>query len=284
MNASYTKMNEHYDEDTRKKRVYYWDTAIGLNKVDGLTPSEYLLDLKEDSLGGRKSYAAIESELNAYYKNQPRLTPELLDKRECDIVSTRIAKILESRDFVFSPVTLLNIHKRLFEGLFAGELVGYEGRFRDYNISKAEPVLNGKSVIYADYDTLTEYLKYDFDNEAATVYSKLNHGETAKKLAKFVSSIWQVHPFAEGNTRTTAVFLEKYMTSLGYENIDNSLFRDNSVYFRNALAVSNYTNAAEGVSPDLHYLEAFIFILIEKRERALPEIVIRTKRSEENGF
>lgn len=277
-------MDENCDGNSKKKRAYYWETAIGLNKVDGLTPSDYLLELKEDSIDGLKSYVVIENELDSYYKKQEKLTAELLEKRECDVVSTRIAKILESRDFVLSPVMLLNIHKRLFEGVFSNELAGYEGRFRDYNISKAERILNGKSVIYADYTTIAEYLKYDFDNESSTGYSKSDRSQNIKKLARFVSSIWQVHPFVEGNTRTTAVFLEKYMMYLGYDNIGNTMFKDASVYFRSALVLSNYTDLTAGIKPDFRYLEAFLTNLVENGTEPLPEITVCKKLADNSGL
>lgn len=282
MESSYKRQDElHYDKSTKQKRSYYWDTAIGLNKVDGLSPSDYLQALKQESIDGRKTYDEVEHELGKYYGKQ-NLTPEALDTRECDIVSTRIAKILESRDFVFSPVMLRNIHKRLFDGLFTGRLAGYEGRFRDYNIEKAEPVLNGESVIYADYLSLNDYLAYDFDAEAGKNYSIMTPAQTAENLSKFVSSIWQVHPFAEGNTRTTAVFLEKYMLSLGYDNVDNTLFKNHSVYFRNALVASNYT--ARGIRPSFKYIESFLLNLIEKKERPLPRIILNLKKTQDEDL
>lgn len=284
MESSYKKQDERfYDDKIRRKRSYYWDTAIGLNKVDGLNPSVYLLELKEDSIQGRKSYEVIEKELRNYYSRQ-ELTSETAGTRECDIVATRIAKILDSRDFVFSPIMLLNIHKRLFDGLFSGKLAGYEGRFRDYNIEKAEPVLGGESVRYGDYLSLEDYLRYDFDTEKVKNYAAMSPSDTAASMARFVSSIWQVHPFVEGNTRATAVFLKKYMLSLGYSNVDNTLSKDNSVYFRNALVASNYTDAARGIGPSFKYIESFLLNLIEKKERPLPRIILTLKKTRDDDL
>lgn len=277
MESSYKRQNNlQYDSTTKRRRSYYWETAIGLNKVDGLTPSDYLQELKQESIAGRKTYDEVEHELGNYYGKQD-LTPAALDTRECDIVSTRIARILESRDFVFSPITLKNIHKRLFDGLFTGKLAGYEGRFRDYNIEKAEPVLGGNSVIYADYLSLEDYLRYGFDTEKVKNYAAMPSADTAASLARFVSSIWQVHPFAEGNTRTTAVFLEKYMLSLGYSNVADTLFKDNSIYFRNALVVSNYSNVSKKIQPTFYYIESFLLNLIEGTNKPLPPITINLK-------
>lgn len=284
MESSYKRQGgQGYTDKTVQMRSYYWDTAIGLNKVDGLNPSGYLLELKEDSIQGRKTYDEVEYELGKYYEKQ-NLTPAALDTRECDVVSTRIARILESRDFVFSSITLKNIHKRLFDGLFTGKLAGYEGRFRDYNIEKAEPVLGGDSVVYADYLSLEDYLRYDFDTEKVKNYAAMSPSETAASMARFISSIWQVHPFVEGNTRTTAVFFKKYMLSLGYSNVDNTLFKDNSVYFRNALVASNYTDAARGIRPSFKYIESFLRNLIEKKERPLPRIILTVEKTRDDDL
>ncbi|WP_261813036.1 Fic family protein [Paraclostridium bifermentans] len=76
------------------------------------------------------------------------------------------------------------------------------------------------------------------------------------RLARFTSSIWQVHPFCEGNTRTTAVFIIKYLRSLGY-NVNNDLFKKHSLYFRNALVLSNYSDVNRNIRPDFKYLESF---------------------------
>lgn len=273
METSYKRQEELYDRNNREKRTYNWETAIGLNKVDGLTPSGYLLELKQDSIEGRKTYHDVEADLSSYYGRQPSLTKDLLETRECDVVSARIAKMLETDDFVLSPVMLKNIHSRLFSGVFTGNLEPYVGCFRDYNITKEEPVLGGKSVVYGDYSSLDEFLQYDFDAERGKRYALADTAQTAKDLSRFISSLWQVHPFAEGNTRTVAVFLEKYLSAIGCKNVDNTMFRDHSVYFRDALVVSNYANISKGIAPDFTHLELFMaYLLKDERVSRLPEI------------
>ena len=87
-------------------------------------------------------------------------------------------------------------------------------------------------------------------------YKEMNMVEVINNITNFSSNIWQVHPFREGNTRTTALFIQKYLISLGY-NVDNSLFKEKSVYFRNALVRSNYFNNELGVKEDNSFLIRF---------------------------
>lgn len=160
---------------------------------------------------------------------------------ECDLVSTRIAKLLEDRAFVFSPIQLKSIHRKLFSELLLDERDNSIGEYRKYNISKKEPILNGDTVIYGEYITIDEFLKYDFENESSKNYSEMSLDKQIKSLARFTSAIWQIHPFIEGNTRTVAVFIQKYLLSMGFL-VNNDLFRENSIYFRNSLVASNYSN------------------------------------------
>ena len=207
--------------------------AIGLNEVDGLKPSKYLKELINDSLEGKTTYSEIETKLHNYYKLQDITKQEIKDNKECDIVSTRIAEILEDGSFTFSPIYLKSIHRRLFENIFEGELEGWAGKFREINITKKEPILDGDTVTYANHFDILDYLKYDFEEEKSKDYTKLSQEQQVQRIAKFTSAIWQTHPFREGNTRTTAVFIEKYLRTKGYD-VNNELFKENSIYFRNA--------------------------------------------------
>ena len=237
--SSYTKLTEDRIDKNKIKNKFKltkksnWEVAIGLNEVDSLKPSKYLIELMQDSIEGKKSYKEVENALYSYYKELDPNDEAILQTEECDLVSVRIVQLLENGSFKFSPITLKTIHRALFKDLFKGELERYVGEFRDYNISKKEPILGGDSVIYSDYNDLMDILTYDF-----------------------TSSIWQVHPFCEGNTRTTAVFIIKYLRSLGY-NVNNDLFKENSLYFRNALVLSNYSDVSRNIRPDFKYLESF---------------------------
>lgn len=248
-----------------------WEIAIGLNEVDGLTPSKYLIELTKDSIEGKKSYKEVEKALNNYYKNQDLTDQTIRDNHECDLVSTRIAEILEDKSFVFSPIYLKSIHEQLFKGVFLGELKEYAGKFRDYNITKVEPILGNNTVTYGNYNNLLDYLKYDFDEEKDWDYSKLSSEKKVERISKFTSSIWQVHPFGEGNTRTVAVFIQKYLINKGWD-VNNELFKDNSLYFRNALVLSNYSNMKKGVSPNFKYLKSFFEKLLENPNIELEKI------------
>lgn len=266
MTKTYDKIEELKNKELKKNN---WEIAIGLNKVDGLNPSPYLKQLMNESINGESSYREIESKLSKYYENRDLSDIEERKTRECDIVSTRIAELLEDGSFTFSPIYLKTIHRYLFDGVFEGEIKDYAGTFRDYNISKKEDILSGRTVIYGNYKDLLEYLRYDFGEEENIDYTKLSPEGQVKRISKFTSAIWQVHPFAEGNTRTTAVFIEKYLRTKGYK-VNNDLFKENSLFFRNALVVSNFSDITLKISPDFKYLHSFFTkLLINPNENLL---------------
>ena len=264
MTKTYDKIEELKNKEIKKNN---WEMAIGLNKVDGLVPSDYLKELVKKSINGEKNYREVEKELHKYYENR-NLTKEEINTKECDIVSTRIAELLEDGSFTFSPIYLKSIHKYLFDGVFEGDIKNYAGTFRDYNITKKEDILNGKTVIYGNYKDLMEYLRYDFGEEENIDYTKLSSEGQVKRISKFTSAIWQVHPFVEGNTRTTAVFIEKYLRTKGYE-VNNDLFKENSLFFRNALVISNFSDINLGISPDFKYLHSFFSKLLINKTQEL---------------
>lgn len=255
-----------------EKRIENWEVGIGLNEVDGLTPSSYLIQLTKESIEGKKTFDEIEKDLKNYYSKQDKNSINY-SEMECDLVSTRIAKLLEDRAFVFSPIQLKSIHRKLFSELLLDERDNSIGEYRKYNISKKEPILNGDTVIYGEYTTIDEFLKYDFENESSKNYSEMSLDKQIKSLARFTSAIWQIHPFIEGNTRTVAVFIQKYLLSMGYL-VNNDLFRENSMYFRNSLVASNYSNIPKKISPNFSYLEEFFLKLLYSKEIELKEIKI----------
>lgn len=265
MVKTYNKIEEEKNKEIKRNN---WETAIGLNKVDGLVPSTYLKELVEKSINGEKTYKEIEKDLYKYYENRDLSEKEERNTKECDIVSTRIAELLEDGSFTFSPIYLKSIHRYLFEGVFEGSIKDYAGVFRDYNITKNEEILNGKSVVYGNYQDLIEYLKYDFEEEKNIDYAKLSSEEQVKRISKFTSAIWQIHPFVEGNTRTTAVFIEKYLRTKGY-NVNNDLFKENSLYFRNALVLSNFSDINSKISVDFKYLHSFFTKLLINHNKEL---------------
>ena len=243
---------ENETTDNNKKQEY-WNTGIGLNKVDNLEPSKYLIDLSQKNISGKLKYYEIENLLKKYYETQDSNNISIQKEKECDLVSLRIAQLLEDKSFGFSPITLKNIHKFLFKDVY-----DFAGNYRNYNITKKEDILNGDTVKYVNYQDIENY----FD------YSKLNNDELIKHIAKFTSSIWQVHPFGEGNTRTTAVFIEKYLNSMGF-NVNNDMFKDKSLYFRNALVRSNYGNIPKGIYPTFDYLVMFFENLLQGKNNEL---------------
>lgn len=247
--------DELFEEYSKEKepakyyKTYAWKTAIGLQQVDGLEPSEYLIKTAEQSINGDISFDDVHKLITTYYKENKSQAERT---EEADKVSVRIAQMISENSFVFSPIELITIHKRLFEGIYS-----HAGRIRDYNISKQEWVLDGDTVIYGNAYNLRETLDYDLSLEKNFDYTGLSTEETIKHLARFISNLWQIHIFGEGNTRTTAVFLIKYLSKLGF-NVTNDIFAEHSWYFRNALVRANYNNRAKNVTETTYYLELFL--------------------------
>lgn len=238
-------------EPNRQKRAYAWRTAIGLQAVDGLETSEYLKATARKNIEGEIDIDEAERLIRSYYQSQKARTPEEDENEEADIVASRIAKILGEQSFLFSVIGFTSIHRRLFEGIFK-----FAGKIRDYDITKREWVLRGDTVLYVNADDVRRALEYDLEQERAFAYTGLTREQMAEHVARFVSGIWQIHPFGEGNTRTTAVFAIKYLRSIGF-CVENDLFANHSWYFRNALVRANYRNAVKGVEPDIRYLFRF---------------------------
>lgn len=262
---------ENETQDTKKKQEY-WNTGIGLNKVDNLEPSKYLIDLSKKNINGELKYSEVENLLKTYYEIQNQNDISIKREKECDIVSLRIAQLLEGKSFGFSPVALKNIHKFLFKDIY-----DFAGDYRNYNITKKEEILNGDTIKYVNYQDIESYIEYDFKEEKDFDYSKLNKDELISHIVKFTSSIWQIHPFGEGNTRTTAVFVEKYLNSMGF-NINNDMFKDNSLYFRNALVRSNYGNIPKGIYPTFQYLAMFFENLLQGKAHELKNRKLYVKK------
>lgn len=245
------------------KKQEFWDVGIGLNKVDNLEPSKYLVNLSKENISGRLKYYEVEELLKKYYKTQKKDDVKIQMEKECDLVTLRIAQLLENNSFGFSFVAMKNIHKYLFKDIY-----DFAGNYRTYNITKKEDILNGDTVKYVNYQDIESYLEYDFKEEKEFDYSKLNKENIVKHVAKFISSIWQVHPFGEGNTRTSAVFIEKYLNSMGF-NVNNDMFKEYSLYFRNALVRSNYSNIPKGIYSTSKYLEMFFENLLLDKNNEL---------------
>lgn len=239
-------------EPAKKEKTYAWTTAIGLQQVDGLTPSKYLFETAKRNIDGEISVAEATSIIDSYYESKTDRSGNDNERtEEADKVSSRIAQILSEKSFNFSPSYLIALHGRLFAGIFK-----FAGKIRDYDISKKEWVLDGDSVMYGAAFELKAALDYDFEQERHFSYKNLTLEETVKHITFFVSRLWQIHAFGEGNTRTTAVFTIKYLRSLGF-NVDNELFAENSWYFRNALVRANYNNLQKGIHENPEFLEKF---------------------------
>ena len=249
-------------EPDKAHKGYAWSTAIGLQAVDGLKPSKYLIDTAIQNIEGKITMKEAQSLIDSYYEERPVHLSDNERTEEADKVSSRIAEILSETAFSFSPNEYISIHRKLFWGIYK-----HAGKIRDYNITKKEWVLDGATVIYGSASELRATLEYDFSQEKDFSYKGLSMDEIIHHLAVFVSRLWQIHIFGEGNTRTTAVFFIKYLRTLGF-SATNDIFAENAWYFRNALVRANYTNLQKGIHETTEYLEAFLrnLLLNEKNE------------------
>lgn len=250
-------------EPDQKEKSIIWKTAIGLQDVDKLSTSEYLLQTVKEHIEGKIDIEDVQSRINSYYETRAERVDIENDTEEADKVSVRIAKILGEKTFQFSPRELISIHKRLFEKIFS-----HAGKIRDYNITKKEWILNGETVIYSSYNNIMETLEYDFKNESSFSYHGLSMDEIIHHIAEFASNIWQIHPFGEGNTRATAIFMIKYLNSLGFK-VRNEVFASNSWYFRNALVRANYNNLPKSIHATTQYLVLFFENLLLNKNHDL---------------
>ena len=248
-----SSINDYIEAESPKNYVKQsqWDMAIGLQEVDSLKPSKYLEKLLQENVTGEKTIYEVEKELKEYYKEKEKNNDINHNELECDLVSTRIVELLQEDNFELSIDYLKYVHKYLFQDVYE-----FAGEFRKVDFSKHERILNNDSVAYGDHKLLEQSLDYDITLEKNKNYKEMNIVDVINNITDFSSRIWQIHPFREGNTRTTALFIEKYLVSLGY-NVDNTLFKDKSVYFRNALVRSNYFNNYLNIKEDNSFLIKF---------------------------
>lgn len=230
--------------------------------MDGLKPSKYLIDTAIQNIEGKITMKEAQSLIDSYYEERSVHLSDGERTEEADKVSSRIAEILSETAFSFSPNEYISIHRKLFQGIYK-----HAGKIRDYNITKKEWVLDGATVMYGSASELETTLEYDFSQERAFSYKGLSMDEIIHHLAVFISRLWQIHIFGEGNTRTTAVFFIKYLRTLGF-SVTNDIFAENAWYFRNALVRANYTNLQKDIHETTEYLEAFLrnLLLNEKNE------------------
>ena len=153
------------------------------------------------------------------------------------------------------------------------------GKERDYNITKEEWILDGDTVLYSPARDLKTAIAYDLQQEREFNYTGLDMSGIVSHIAQFTSGLWQIHPFGEGNTRTTAVFIIKHLRSLGFE-VNNTTFEKDSWYFRNALVRANYQNLQKGIKKDRIFLERFFRNLLMGENNELRNRYLHVRASE----
>ena len=195
-------------EPDKAHKGYAWSTAIGLQAVDGLKPSKYLIDTAIQNIEGKITMKEAQNLIDSYYEERPVHLSDDERTEEADKVSLRIVEILSETAFSFSPNEYIAIHRKLFQGIY-----NHAGKIRDYNITKKEWVLDGATVMYGSASELRATLEYDFSQEKDFSYKGLSMDEIIHHLAVFISRLWQIHIFGEGNTRTTE-YLELFLRNL----------------------------------------------------------------------
>ena len=238
-------------EPDKREKAYAWSTAIGLQAVDGLQTSEYLLQTAQRHIEGEISIEEVRDLVKTYYQSKTLRESDDDDKQEADKVSANITKVLSSKTLNFSTSGYISVHRRVFEGVFK-----HAGTLRKYDITKREWVLDGDTVNYLNWEDLRRAIDYDIEQEKSFSYKGLSSDEMISHISRFVSGLWQIHAFCEGNTRSTAVFIILYLRSIGFQ-VNNELFANHSWYFRNALVRANYKNAVKGIDYTPVYLERF---------------------------
>ena len=258
MDNGYLNFDEYIrqGEPQKRERAEAWRVAIGLQAVDGLKTSEYLQEAARRNIEGEISIDEARELVKQYYITKTAHDEDDADREEADKVSSNIAKLLQTDAFTYSVAGLSAIHRAIFDGVFK-----HAGRFRDYDISKKEWVLEGDSVLYGRWQDLRMAIEYDLEQERQFDYTVLTKKQMVEHLANFISGLWQIHPFAEGNTRTIAIFTIKYLRSQGFR-VNNELFELNSWYFRNALVRANYRNLEKGINYEPEYLIRFFANLL----------------------
>ncbi len=249
-------------EPHKREKGYAWQTAIGLQAVDGLKPSDYLIETARQHIDGDITIDEVQERINSYYQSKKIRTADDEEKEEADRASANITKLLGERSFAFTVAGFTAVHRRIFDRVFK-----FAGKIRDYNITKKEWVLEGDTILYVSAPDLRKAIEYDIEQEKAFDYTGLSLEQIVSHITKFVSGLWQIHPFGEGNTRTVAVFTIQYLRSIGF-NVENDLFAKHSWYFRNALVRANYQNVQKGIKRNPEYLERFFRNLLmgEKNE------------------
>lgn len=236
-------------EPHKQEKGYAWQTAIGLQAVDGLKTSDYLIETAQQHIEGNITIDEVQERIKSYYQSKTVRTND--DTEEADKASVNITKLLSERSFAFTVAGFIAVHRRIFEGVFK-----FAGKIRDYNITKKEWILDGDTVLYVSAPDIREAIEYDLEQEKSFDYTGLSMEQIVSHITMFVSGLWQIHPFGEGNTRTTAVFAIQYLRSIGFE-VKNDLFAKHSWYFRNALVRANYQNVQKGIKRNPEYLERF---------------------------
>lgn len=245
----------------------FWDTSKGLQKADGLETSAFLDEVIAGNVSGQ--YSVPDAVKTVKHQYESAADPDT-EQYEADLAAANITELLTHNGFTFSPSMLQGIHEEIFTDvpLKGDRDTKWAGVYRTIDISKKEPILNGSSVYYSPPQFIERTLQIAFEDEHWHHYDLPFGKESIEHFSKFIASVWQVHPFMEGNTRAVSVFAIKYLRTMGFE-LDNTPFIENSDYFRDALVRACYLNLQKGINKELSFLNAFFENLLSEENHDL---------------
>ncbi|MCL1847010.1 MAG: Fic family protein [Coriobacteriia bacterium] len=245
---------------TSAERAAYWGIALGLQAVDGLEPSNYLRGLVEENIAGELDYQEVVGLLTSYYTDHK---PEYSRQVEADHAAARINELYQVPGFDLSVDCLKEYHHYIFQ-----DTMSDAGQFKKVHLWKREEILFGDTVNYIGPEAVERMLRKAIEDEQMDIWNSNERFYTVERVSHFTRQIWFTHPFSEGNTRTVAVFIGKYLNSLGFD-VSNSTFKQHSLYYRNALVRASYSNIAQGIKATTKYLDAFYDNLLFNGEHQL---------------
>lgn len=242
----------HQSNPETKKRAYIWAAAIGLQATDGLRTTDKMRNTARRHIENQISLDEARQDIWRHYEDNPATTPEQTKEQEADKTAFNIARILFSGQAVdFSTDGYLNLHRQVFDGVY-----DHAGQLRTCDLVKKEWVLEKNTVIYLHWEEIRIALDSNFDFKENINYQHRKGRELVDWISQFTAAVWHIHPFNEGNTRTTAVMAILIARSLGHD-LHTDVFAEHSWYYRNAMVRANYMDLDRNVHIHPEFLIRF---------------------------
>ncbi len=213
------------------------------------------------------------------YEDAPVLRNKLdiRDERTLDLIEAEQSRqnmmlLYEAGFHDFSPKGLCEIHKVLF-----GDIYDWAGKYRIINIEKREQLLAGKSVWYSNAEDIDADLEKAFAAMQALDWQRMDKEQFVSALARRFPTIWQVHPFREGNTRTVVMMLTFFVEHYGYW-LDQELMAACAGYVRDSFVM-----ASLGGYSEFEYLEKILQDAVCEEPVGYDEAALETSEKPERA-